>query len=385
MRTLVDAKIPFAREAFGMFGDVIACDAKEIDRRSVRNVEILVVRSETRVDGALLEGSRVRFVGTATIGTDHVDVEYLRVRGIGFASAPGSNANSVAEYVVAALLVLARRFGLTLQEMTLGIVGVGNIGRRVVNYAGALGMRILQNDPPLARQTGNAAFVPLERLMDADIITLHVPLTRSGEDPTFHFFDEGRIAKMKKRSILINTARGGVTETVALKEALKAGHLGAAVLDVWEHEPRIDPDLLTLAELGTPHVAGYSLDGKVIGTRMIYDAVCHRFGFQASWSPPDGLGGSVLPPFKVKDVSAGMERILRECVRQSYDIERDDGRLRQMLSLGVDRHVDFFRNLRREYPERLEFSHRKVVLPENGTELGSLLVGLGFQVGYEAG
>jgi erythronate-4-phosphate dehydrogenase len=351
----------------------------------VKNAEILVVRSETRVDEALLEGSRVRFVGTATIGTDHVDVEYLRKEGVGFACAPGSNANSVAEYVVAALLVLAERLDLTARGSTLGVVGVGNIGSRVVKYAGALGMNILQNDPPLARQTGNAAFVPLERLMDADIITLHVPLTRSGEDPTFHFFDEGRIVKMREGGILINTARGGVTETVALKEALKAGHLGAAVLDVWEHEPGIDPELLTLAELGTPHVAGYSLDGKVNGTRMIYDAVCHRFGFQTLWSPPDGLGGADLPPFKVADVSAGMERILRECVKQSYDIERDDGRLRQMLSLGMNRHADFFRHLRLEYPERLEFSHRKVVLPENGTELGSLFAGLGFQVAYEAG
>jgi erythronate-4-phosphate dehydrogenase len=213
MKIIADSKIPFVQEAFADVAEVTALDTREIVPDVVREADALLVRSETTVDKSLLNGSRVRFVATATIGTDHLDTDYLQQRGIGFASAPGSNANSVGEYIVAALLVLEERCGFSLAGKTLGVVGVGNVGTIVVRYARALGLHVLQNDPPLARTTGNPAFLPLDELMDADIITIHVPLTKTGPDKTFHLFGDARIRAMKSGSILINTSRGGVVDT----------------------------------------------------------------------------------------------------------------------------------------------------------------------------
>ena len=382
MRLIVDSKIPYAKDAFGTLGEVLLLDAKQIVRSSVRDADVLVVRSETRVGEELLKGSRVRFVGTTTIGTDHVDVAYLARQEISFASAPGSNANSVAEYVVAALLFLAERLGFALKGSTLGVVGVGNIGSIVVRYATALGMRVLQNDPPLARKTGNPLYRPLDEIMDADVVTLHVPLTREGQDATFHFFDEPRIARLKRDCILINTSRGGVVETSALKEALARRKVTAAVLDVWEYEPAIDIDLLKLTTLATPHIAGYSIDGKVNGTCMIYESLCRHLGVQPLWSPDLREKHSTISGEKTLEHCSALERAAREIVRRCYDIERDDRELRRVLSLRTEERSECFRRLRREYPERWEFKHATVTLPPEEKSLGGLLVALGFSIQY---
>jgi erythronate-4-phosphate dehydrogenase len=365
MKIIADSKIPFVQEAFADVAEVTALDTREIVPDVVREADALLVRSETTVDKSLLNGSRVRFVATATIGTDHLDTDYLQQRGIGFASAPGSNANSVGEYIVAALLVLEERCGFSLAGKTLGVVGVGNVGTIVVRYARALGLHVLQNDPPLARTTGNPAFLPLDELMDADIITIHVPLTKTGPDKTFHLFGDARIRAMKSGSILINTSRGGVVDTVAIKNALRTHHLAACVLDVWENEPTIDCELLSVATLGTPHIAGYSFDGKVKGTVMIHKAACEYFGLRSAWLPHDMLGQGVRSPIIVPEGSSHSTGLLA-AIKSCYDIEGDDANLRRIQTLEESERGAFFRRLRAGYPMRREFCNHEVkILPRH--------------------
>lgn len=338
MKIVADPNIPFAREAFGLLGDVALVPGREISPSTLRDVDALFVRSVTPVNAALLDGSRVRFVATATIGTDHVDAGYLKEQGIGFSSAAGSNANSVAEYVVAALLELAHRRKFDLRGKTLGVVGVGNVGGRVVRYAEALGMRVLQNDPPRQRTEASPIFVSLDQICsESDIITLHVPLTREGLERTFHLFDKSRLESLEqRRPILINTARGAVVDNRALLRAIDGDRIGGAVLDVWENEPNILPELLDVVDIGTPHIAGYSFDGKVNGTRMIYEAACRHFGMETVWRP-------VLPAVRAIDLSGE----LRDVVRRMYDIVVDDAALRANIR-GFDK-------LRAQYPVRREF------------------------------
>ncbi len=374
MRIVADSKIALAREAFSKLGEVHLCRTSELTPPEVKDARVLLVRSETRVDANLLEGSRVEFVGTATIGTDHVDQAYLQLCGIGFAAAPGSNARSVAEYVLAALLELAVERGESLEGRSLGVVGVGHIGSLVASMGRLLGMQVLLNDPPRARAEGGGEFRPLEDVLDSDFVTLHVPLEREGRDATLHLIDGHRLSRMPPESTLINTSRGPVTDNQALLAALERGRPGCAVLDVWEGEPSISLPLVRAVRLGTPHIAGYSRDGKLRGTRMIYESCCHHFGKAADWDlslPPeqrepacwDTLDGT--PP-----------RRLLELVRRCYDIRADDDRLRSILEVPPDARAHFFRRQRREYPVRREFSSLLVEGAFEGDR--RLLKGLGF-------
>lgn len=377
----MDKNNPYVAEAFRDYGDVRVLGTAEFTRETVRDADALVVRSETKVTRELLDGSRVRFVGSATIGTDHVDLDFLKQAGIGFASAPGCNANSVADYVVAALLRHASQHRRGLAGKTLGIVGVGNVGSRVAHRARALAMRVLENDPPRARNERLPHFVSLDEVMEADFVTLHVPLTRQGPDATYHLFDAARIARMKRGSVLLNTARGAVVETAALKEALGSGHLSAALLDVWENEPAIDTDLLKMVELGTSHIAGYSFDGKLNAVRMIHKALGEFYSLKGSWSVP-----SKLPPPTVEqltyETAAGLdvEHALREVVRSCYDIGADDEALRTLLALQPGERVAAFRRLRANYGVRREFLATTVrLVPDHGA-LRRVLEAQGFRV-----
>jgi erythronate-4-phosphate dehydrogenase len=378
LRIVLDRNTPLAASAFKDFGDIVLLDTREMTRRAVKDADILVVRSETKVNRELLEGSRVRFVGTVTIGTDHVDVPYLESRGIGFASAPGSNANSVKEYVLAALLELSTRRGFSLQGKTLGIVGVGNIGSRVAAMAADLGLTVLENDPPLARESRLPRFVPLDDLMKADILTLHVPLTRTGEDATFHLFDSRRIATMKPGAILVNSSRGPVVETGALKDALRSGQLSAAVLDVWEDEPAIDAELLELVLLGTPHIAGYSLDGKVNAVRMIREAVARFLSDGSAWNPE---GEMPAPEFAQISVQGGgsPEELLQSLVKSRYDIALDDRNLRGMLDVPRPSRAVFFAQLRSGYRVRREFPTVRVNVPPGRKSVRKAVEAAGFR------
>jgi len=360
MNIVADPNIPFVREAFGELGKVALVPGRQMNATTVRDADLLLVRSVTPVNAQLLDGSRVRFVGTATIGFDHVDTQYLQQRGIRFATAAGSNANSVAEYIVAALLELAHRKGFRLREKTLGVVGVGNVGSKVVRYAEALGMRVLQNDPPRQRVEGGP-FVSLDRVVaEADIITLHVPLTRSGPDATFHLLEP-------RRGILINSSRGAVLDNRALLTAPLEG----LVLDVWEGEPNVLPGLLEKTDIATPHIAGYSLDGKVNGTRMIYEAVCRWCGLNPTWQPQ--LPRPVVERREVAvKPSEDDEEVLRRVVREVYDIMADDAALR-----ADPRQFD---KLRAEYPVRREFYNTTLVLQGASDGLRAKFAALGFRL-----
>ncbi|MCL2103724.1 MAG: 4-phosphoerythronate dehydrogenase, partial [Kiritimatiellaeota bacterium] len=273
MKIVCDKNMPYAFEAFSTLGDVTLKDGRQITAEDVRDAEALFTRSTTKINASLLDGSAVRFYGTAVIGTDHIDIPYLESRGIAWTAAPGCNAESVANYVTAALLSLGVWGG-----MTLGVIGVGNVGRRVCRHGGGLGLRVLANDPPRMRDPNDAEaarFVSLDHLLaESDIVTCHVPLTRDGQDATFHLFDTPRFAMMKPGAIFINAARGGVADTDALIAALGGGRVAHAVIDCWEGEPAYPPDLLARADIATPHIAGHSYEGKVNGTAMIYRAAC---------------------------------------------------------------------------------------------------------------
>lgn len=375
MKIVADQNIPRVEEAFSGLGEVVPVDGRALDPALLSDADVLLVRSISRVDEALLRGTKVAYVGSATSGIDHVDREYLERRGIGFAWAPGVNAQSVAEYIVAALLELSTARDEPLAGRTLGAIGCGEVGRRVVRAARALGLRSLVNDPPLA-DTGHAPepTVPLDELLArSDIISLHVPLNRREPYATFHLVDERFLNALRPGAWLINTSRGAVVDTGTLACALESGGL-AAVLDVWENEPRISPDLLERTALATPHIAGYSAEGKTNATETLYRAVCSHFGFEPAWR-------NTLPPTPEPVDLSGLdgEQAVRTMVRHAYDIRADDARLRRLPELPPEERPAYFDRLRAEYPVRREFAAWQCVAPEDARARQTLRQ-LGFQV-----
>ena len=380
MNIVADRNLPFVAEAFGPLGELSLIETGDFRPETIRGADALVVRSETKIGPALLDRSRVRFVGTASIGTDHLDLEYLAAHSIAFANAPGCNAHAVKEYVVAVLLEAGRRLGLSLRGKVIGIVGVGAVGSKVARAAAALGMSVRLNDPPLLRATGEAKYAPLDALMDADILTLHVPLTKNGPDPTFHLFDAARFARMKRGSLFINSARGAVAETDALKNALAEGRLRAAVLDVWEGEPAVDAVLLDRVLIGTAHVAGYSMEGKVRAVFMVRDAMARHFGLAAARKSEPDLGPAGFPAADIAPDLSSDENILRTAVRAAYDIAFDDRLLRAVRALSDGERPAAFARLRAGYRLRREFPAWSVRLPVERTAAAEVLTALGFKV-----
>jgi erythronate-4-phosphate dehydrogenase len=380
MKIVADANIPFVRDCFSSIGEVEVVPGREITSKIIANADVLLVRSITRVDSDLLAGSSIRFVGTATIGFDHVDAEFLLSNNIGFASAPGSNANSAAEYVVAALLSVARKHKMQLEGKSIGIVGLGNVGSRFEKKVKALGMVPVLNDPPLKRQTGDAKYLALEELFGCDFISLHTPLAFEGIDKTLHLADERFFKSLKPGCIFINTSRGAVVDTIALKGAIQSGRLGAVVLDVWEDEPNIDIELLRTVDLSTPHIAGYSLDGKVAGMIMIYRAVCEHFGLEGKYDVGDFLPEPDVGELKV-DLGTGQEQdIIHQTVQQVYAISRDDFNTREIAMVPEEGRAKFFDDLRKNYPVRREFQNTEIVFERPCESLAVRLRGIGFKV-----
>ena len=376
MKIIADENIPCVEQAFASLGEVTLLPGRSMQPEQLRDADILLVRSVTVVDQALLAHSSVRFVGSATIGFDHVDRAYLQRHGIGFATAPGCNATSAAEYVVSALLVLAERKDFSLAGKSVGIIGCGNVGSRVRNKLSALDMRCVVNDPPLQVQGGHDDFVSLDEALQADVITVHVPYTRDGDYPTHHLFDEALLKKLPSGALFINTSRGAVTDNQALDTLLVERDDLSVVLDVWEGEPAINTSLLQRVDLGTPHIAGYSLDGKLRGTEMIYRAASDWFGHPGRWSAAD-----YLPAVSVVEFSeSGVTAMLRAAIFSVYDIRADDARLRAMLALPPGEQLAYFDRLRKEYPVRREFSATSVLVDDADSECEPILRGLGFPV-----
>ncbi|MHC4221380.1 MAG: 4-phosphoerythronate dehydrogenase [Planctomycetota bacterium] len=387
MKIIADENIPSAAECFSTIGEVELLPGREITSAKLVGCDILLVRSITKVNADLLSGSKIRFVGTATIGTDHIDQDYLQQHNIGFASAPGSNANSVAEYVIAALLAVANKHRIKLEGMSVGIIGAGNVGSRVGKKVKALGMKPYLNDPPLQRQTGDAKYLPIEKLFDCDIITLHTPLTFEGGDKTYHLADEKFFRSLKPGCIFINTARGAVTDTEAIKAAIKSGHIKATILDVWENEPDIDNELLRMVDISTQHIAGYSLDGKIAGMMMLYKSVCEYFDIEMTKKIEDFLPNPTVPEIEIAGVIRDEQKVIHETVQQVYAIGRDDFNTREILMVEPSKRGAFFDQLRKDHQVRREFGNTITFATENteGAEerykLESVvgkLIGLGF-------
>jgi erythronate-4-phosphate dehydrogenase len=379
MKIVMDENVLLGKEAFSSIGEIVSVPGRSITSEVIKNADILIVRSVTKVNEQLLKNSSIKFVGSATAGIDHVDTGYLESRNIGFASAPGSNSDSVAEYVIAGLLLLDEKEKIYLEKISLGVVGVGNVGSKVVKKSEGLGIKVLQNDPPLKRETKDDVFLELDELMNCDVITLHVPLSYSGVDKTFKLFDEKRINKMKRGSVLINSSRGKVIEQTALKSSLRKGHLAGVILDVWEKEPDIDKEMLQLVDIGTSHIAGYSYDGKVKGTRMVFDAICDFFSLNKEWNVE--LPSPEVPYLEVNvDETESFGASLADVVFKVYDIRKDDGKLRKILNLEEKKKSEFFDALRAKYRRRREFFNTRLELNTEDDNLKARFRALGFEV-----
>lgn len=336
-------------------GKLLTLPGHEINAIAVRHADVLIVRSTTRVNRELLDKSRVRYVATASAGYDHVDIRYLKKRGIHFFAATGCNANAVAEYIVVAIATLAQRYGFRFNEITLGIVGAGNIGSRVATKAAILGMDVVLNDPPLQEKTRLTTFVSLESLLRrADVVTIHVPLTHDGPYPTRGMVNESFLSAMKTSAFLINSSRGAVVQESCLKRALNDSRIGGAVLDVWENEPNINIELLQSVEIATPHIAGFSIDGKVNATRMVYHDVCTYLGVEPSWQPSN-LPKPEKPRIDVSD-SADYAQALMKIFEHAYPILEDDALMRKLATISPSDRPHYFERLRNEYRVRREFN-----------------------------
>ena len=291
MKVVIDHKIPYIKEAIEKIADeVVYLPGNAFTPEAVKDADALIVRTRTRCNRELLEGSQVKFIATATIGYDHIDTAYCQEAGITWTNCPGCNAGSVEQYIFSTLCLLKEKKGLDLEKAVLGIVGVGHVGSRVKRMAEALGMKVLLNDPPRADR-GEEGFVDLETILrESDVITFHTPLNREGKYATYHLVDEDLLFSLKRTPFIINASRGEVVDTASLLAALAAGKVKGAVIDTWEYEPSISRELLEVAFLATPHIAGYSADGKANATRMSLEALCRFFGIEADFKivPPEG-------------------------------------------------------------------------------------------------
>ncbi len=388
MKIVIDEKIPFIRGAFERWADVIYAPGRNIDASMVSDADALIVRTRTRCNAALLEGSRVRIVASATIGFDHIDTAWLEQNGIKWVNAPGCNSGSVMQYITSLLFFLAKKHSFDPGSMTLGIVGAGNVGSKVARAASAIGMRVLLNDPPRQRREegtesqlpksnsgvrrGGTKFHSLQTLLtDCDIITLHVPLTREGEDKTFHLIDREILSQLDRQKIIINSSRGEVVDNLALREALKSGRLRGAALDVWEGEPAADPQLIDLVDIATPHIAGYSVDGKANATINSVRVVSDELGLPMhDWTPAE-LPQPAMPLIDLTGMGgAAPVEMVAQAVKHTYPVEEDDLLFRN--------HRENFEYLRDNYRIRREFSSYRV--RTNDPETERILKELGFQI-----
>ncbi|GLX77444.1 erythronate-4-phosphate dehydrogenase [Thalassotalea insulae] len=355
MKIFFDENMPFAREFFSDFGELTAFAGRTLTTEQVAEADVLLVRSITEVNQSLLAANnKLQFVGTATIGVDHIDQHYLRQRGINFSAAPGCNAISVAEYVLSSLVVLAERYQLVLQDLTVGIIGAGNTGSRLSEKLDAIGVNYLLCDPLLAQNDNDQReFVALEQALACDVISLHVPKTTSGDYPTYHLLNEQRLSQLSSKQILINACRGEVTDNQALLKMKQRGHGVKLVLDVWENEPQILTELISYCEITTAHIAGYSLEGKARGTEMLYQALSRLLNKPVEKSLTDFLPDSGISHI---EINQGFDEILlNQLVKMVYDVRRDDALFRQQIGHQQETALAFDL-LRKTYPARREFS-----------------------------
>ena len=376
MLIVADENIPLIEEFFADFGEIRRFPGRQISRADVLDADILLVRSVTKVDRDLLEGSAVRFVGTCTIGTDHLALEYFQRAGIQWSSAPGCNARGVVDYVLGSLLTLAEIEGADLTQRTYGVVGVGEVGGRLVQVLRSLGFNVLLCDPPRQADEGGD-YVSLEQIIEqCDVISLHTPLDKTGSAPTWHLLDRERLNQLKPGTWLINASRGGVVDNAALREVLTRREDLQAVLDVWEGEPQVDVELADLCVLATPHIAGYSLDGKQRGTAQIYQALCDYLGHLPQVKLADLLPAPWLAKVELSADSDPAWAMAMLC-RGVYDPRRDDADFRRSLIGSVEEQKLAFDGLRKNYPVRREIEGLAVHVDGDSVALNQLVKALG--------
>lgn len=351
MNILIDENIAFANTAFNHLGNVRLAQGRTINNDALRDIDVLIIRSVTNVTEELLKNTPVKFVGTATIGKDHIDLDYLKEKNIFFADAKGCNAFSVAEYVIASLFSLSVKYNFTLKNKSIGIVGAGNVGSKVAAFAKALGMNVMLNDPPLKRKEIDQTFVSLNEILKCDIITLHTPLNLSGIDKTLHLINKDNLSLLIDNAVLINTSRGAVIDNNALLKILKRRKI-ITVLDVWENEPEINLELLSRTDIATPHIAGYSFEGKVNGTIMIYNSLCEFLKNEKSFD----FNLPVVKEPKIEvTFSDSFEIEMNNLISHIYSIAEDDKRMRKILQINNADVAKEFDNQRKSYPVRREF------------------------------
>ncbi|MFJ7283020.1 4-phosphoerythronate dehydrogenase PdxB [Pseudomonas sp. NPDC099000] len=376
MLIVADENIPLLDAFFEGFGEIRRVPGRSIDRATVEQADVLLVRSVTNVNRALLEGSKVRFVGTCTIGTDHLDLDYFQQAGITWSSAPGCNARGVVDYVLGSLLTLAEIEGADLTQRTYGVVGAGEVGGRLVKVLKGLGWNVRVCDPPRQAAEGGD-YVSLEQIIEqCDVISLHTPLKKHGSQSTWHLFDKNRLNQLKPGTWLINASRGPVVDNAALRQVLLQREDLQAVLDVWEGEPEVDVPLAELCVLATPHIAGYSLDGKQRGTAQIYQAFCEFIGQPAQVSLSDLLPAPWLSHVTLHADSDPAWALAMLC-RGVYDPRRDDADFRRSLVGNVSEQRAAFDALRKHYPSRREIDGLQVRIEGDSPELLKIVAALG--------
>jgi erythronate-4-phosphate dehydrogenase len=376
----VDEDLPYRDEALSQLGSLRPFHGRSLKSGDLRGVDALVVRTVTPVNASLLSGTSVRFVAAASAGTDHVDQSFLKSHGIHFGCAAGSNANSVSEYILTALYVVAVRKGWNLSSKSLAVIGVGNVGSLVARKARALGMEVLLCDPPLRDLTGDSRYQPMEDVIDADILTFHVPLTSEGLYPTLHIVGQDLLGRLKPGQFILNSSRGKVVDGPELKKALEGRRISGAVLDVWEQEPHIDYSLLNLLDIGTPHIAGTSMDAKIGATEMIREELSRFSGL-----PSSPLPDSTYPVARILypgQGTGGQEAVL-SVLLQAFEILKKDEKLRVLGSLSPEEAAGGFDRLRVEPPLRPEFPHFVVGLRTAHADLEPAFKALGFTVRKE--
>lgn len=376
MLIVADENIPLVDAFFAEFGEIRRLPGRQITRADVHDADVLLVRSVTKVDRDLLEGSAVRFVGTCTIGTDHLALDYFHQEGIQWSSAPGCNARGVVDYVLGSLLTLAEIEGADLNQRTYGVVGAGEVGGRLINVLKGLGFNVLVCDPPRQAAEGGD-YVSLEQIIErCDVISLHTPLNKSAENATWHLLDQQRLNQLKHGTWLINASRGPVIDNNALREVLTRREDLQAVLDVWEAEPQVDVELADLCVLATPHIAGYSLDGKQRGTAQIYQAFCDFLGQEAVIKLADLLPAPWLAKLELSADSDPAWALATVC-RGVYDPRRDDADFRRSLVGTVQEQKLAFDALRKHYPVRREIEGLQVRIEGESQGLTQMVKALG--------
>lgn len=373
MKVIIDDKIPYIKGALEPFAEVVYLPGSKTTPEDIKDADALITRTRTICNEKLLAGSAVKFIATATIGYDHIDTDYCRRAGIEWTNAPGCNAKSVEQYIASALFVWALERRLKLREKTIGIIGVGNVGSKVARFCEIIGMKVLLNDPPRERTEGHEKFVSLENIMsEADIITFHVPLNMDGEDATYHMANDAFFSRLVRKPLVINSCRGEVFDTNAVKTALRNGWISDFIADCWENEPDIDREILDMAYLATPHIAGYSKDGKANGTAMSIQAISRFFGLGIdTWQPTE----VELPDnttIEIDGTRRDEESVIAEAVLSTYDIEADDEALRA--------NPENFEKLRGDYPVRREFPVYTVRTANVAQTVVEKLKAIGFKV-----